>query len=161
MVGRETSTLVTVNAPNDLGEYTLATAAVARRLGVSIPTVTRHARAGAIPHIVTPGGWRRFRPSDVETFAATLTPSTVVTTPVPAGAAVTGPGALEGPGSEFAAAADVAPTGVAAAACSAATGSSSPTGSAALSVVPARTADGPGSGAAAPDPFFDATGEIR
>lgn len=40
----------------------------ARQLGVSSPTLRRWADQGAITHIVTPGGHRRFAASDIERF---------------------------------------------------------------------------------------------
>ncbi len=40
--------------------------AAAQRFGVSRDTLRRWADAGKIPVIVTPGGQRRFRPSDLE-----------------------------------------------------------------------------------------------
>lgn len=50
--------------PSEAEEY-LAPGAVARLLFVSARTVSRWADQGRIPHVVTLGGHRRFRRSDV------------------------------------------------------------------------------------------------
>lgn len=52
--------------------YELSPEDVAQRLGVSRQTISRWAANGELPCLVTPGGWRRFRDSDVETFIAAL-----------------------------------------------------------------------------------------
>lgn len=54
-------------------DYTLSTRDVADRLGIAQDTVSRWADDGRIACIRTPGGWRRFRPQDVEAFVASLT----------------------------------------------------------------------------------------
>ncbi len=51
--------------PSEAPEEYLAPADVARLLCVSARTVSRWADQGRIPHIVTLGGHRRFRRSDV------------------------------------------------------------------------------------------------
>lgn len=50
--------------PSEVEEY-LAPGAVARLLCVSARTVSRWADQGRIPHVVTLGGHRRFRRSDI------------------------------------------------------------------------------------------------
>jgi excisionase family DNA binding protein len=50
---------------SDAGEEYLAPGDVARLLCVSARTVSRWADQGRIPHLVTLGGHRRFRRSDV------------------------------------------------------------------------------------------------
>jgi excisionase family DNA binding protein len=52
-------------------EYTLTTGTVAEILEVSQDTVSRWADEGLLPHLRTPGKWRRFRPTDVERFKKT------------------------------------------------------------------------------------------
>lgn len=44
----------------------LTTAEVAERLRVSVATVNKYAREGALPAIVLPGGQRRYRVADVD-----------------------------------------------------------------------------------------------
>lgn len=44
----------------------LTTAEVAERLRVSVATVNRYARDGALPAVTLPGGQRRYRVTDVE-----------------------------------------------------------------------------------------------
>lgn len=56
----------------DASTYTLTTSEVAARLGVSQDTVSRWAKGKGLLCLVTPGGWRRFRPEDVDAFAASL-----------------------------------------------------------------------------------------
>jgi excisionase family DNA binding protein len=50
-------------------EKLLTPAQVARRFAVDPKTVTRWARAGLLPSIVTPGGHRRYRESVVDSLA--------------------------------------------------------------------------------------------
>lgn len=50
----------------------IGTSKVAALCGVSLSTVARWADEGRIPHLTTPGGWRKFRKSDVDAFIATL-----------------------------------------------------------------------------------------
>lgn len=53
-------------------DYVSSTEA-ARRLGVSACTVRRAVRRGALqPALQTPGGWLRFRASDVDTYRGHL-----------------------------------------------------------------------------------------
>jgi excisionase family DNA binding protein len=54
----------------EVAEYTLTTRDVAEAIGASITTVARHADAGTIPSIRTLGGWRKFRPADIDAFVA-------------------------------------------------------------------------------------------
>lgn len=54
--------------------YDLTPAAVGEILGVHWTTVNRWADAGLIPCQRTPGGWRRFKQTDVDTFLASLAP---------------------------------------------------------------------------------------
>ena len=56
----------------ELTDYDLTTTAVAKRLGVDGKTIARWADNGRLACIVTPGGWRKFRADDIDTFAATL-----------------------------------------------------------------------------------------
>lgn len=56
-------------------EYTLTTGDLADRFGVNIDTVARWADGDKLPCLKTPGGFRRFRPEDVDEFALTLLPS--------------------------------------------------------------------------------------
>jgi len=56
-------------------EYTLTTGDVAEQLGCGLTSVSRWADAGRLPYRVTPGGWRKFRPADVDAFAKTLEPA--------------------------------------------------------------------------------------
>jgi excisionase family DNA binding protein len=53
----------------DPREFTLSAGDAAGRLGVSRDAVSKWARDGRIPCLTTPGGYRRFRPVDVDTFA--------------------------------------------------------------------------------------------
>lgn len=55
---------------SDVSENYLAPGDVARLLCVSARTVSRWADQGRIPHIVTLGGHRRFRPEDVARLLA-------------------------------------------------------------------------------------------
>lgn len=55
-------------------DYTLSTGDVARLLGVNIDTVARWANAGKLPCLRTPGGFRKFRPEDVDALAASMLP---------------------------------------------------------------------------------------
>lgn len=50
------------------GRFDLTPREAAEILGVHHTTLKRWADAGLIPHIRTPGGWRRFRRADVEEF---------------------------------------------------------------------------------------------
>lgn len=50
--------------------YDLSPAAAARILGVHTDTVKRWAKGGDIPAFRTPGGWFRFRRSDLAAFVA-------------------------------------------------------------------------------------------
>jgi excisionase family DNA binding protein len=60
--------LGTVAAVMRDGWYT--TGDIARLVGVTDRTVANWARAGALPHSLTPGGHRRFLKIDVERFLA-------------------------------------------------------------------------------------------
>lgn len=65
--------------PED-GEVLLRTAEAAERIGVSQRTVLAWAQKGWLPSLLTPGGHRRYRASDVERHAASgplLTPAEV------------------------------------------------------------------------------------
>ncbi len=57
---------------SEAAEFTLTTSEAALRLGVHQDTVTRWAKEKRLPHMLTPGGWRKFRPRDVETFAQSM-----------------------------------------------------------------------------------------
>ncbi len=62
----------------------IATAAVARRLGVSRNTILRAVQRGEIrPALRTPGGALRFRPRDVDAYAARLADQATVVPPTP------------------------------------------------------------------------------
>lgn len=50
----------------------LTTGEAARILGVSPKTVSRWAAAGRIPHVVTPGGHRRFSPEAIRGVAPSM-----------------------------------------------------------------------------------------
>lgn len=56
----------------DSERYELTPADVADLLGVARQTVSRWAREGELPHLTTPGGWHRFRRSDVDAFIERL-----------------------------------------------------------------------------------------
>jgi excisionase family DNA binding protein len=58
----------------DVIEYTLSTGEVAKRLGYSLDTIARWADKGLIACWKTPGGYRRFRPADVDAFAHAAAP---------------------------------------------------------------------------------------
>lgn len=57
---------------NDPSAYTLSAAEAAERLGVSHDTLRRWVIEGLVPCIQRPGkrGNRRFRPEDIDVFAA-------------------------------------------------------------------------------------------
>lgn len=55
-------------------DYTLSTRDAASLLGVNLDTVARWADDDRLPCLRTPGGFRRFRPQDVDAFALTLLP---------------------------------------------------------------------------------------
>ena len=57
--------------PSGKGSY-IRTAEVARILRVSPKTVSRWAREGKLPHLVTLGGHRRFPAADIEQLAREL-----------------------------------------------------------------------------------------
>lgn len=59
----------------DPSQYTLSTRDVARRLGVNVDTVQRWTDSGKFPCVRTPSNFRRFRPEDIDTFAATMLPN--------------------------------------------------------------------------------------
>lgn len=48
----------------------MTTTEAARVIGCSIGSILNWARAGRIPHTLTPGGHRRFAANDVQRFAA-------------------------------------------------------------------------------------------
>ncbi len=54
-------------------EYTLTPQDVADQVGTTRQTVSRWARKGQIPCLTTPGGWRRFRQADVDSFLERIT----------------------------------------------------------------------------------------
>ncbi len=60
-----------LSAPVFREEYLRATQ-VADLLGVSAKTVTRYAKEGKIPHVLTLGGHRRYPAGPVHTLAAAL-----------------------------------------------------------------------------------------
>lgn len=49
-------------------EYSLTAGQVAALLHCGLSTVARWADKGDLPSQTSPGGWRKFRPEDVETF---------------------------------------------------------------------------------------------
>lgn len=117
-------------------EFSLTITDAAQRLGIHPNTLVRWTAAGRISCLRTLGGWRRYRPEDVDRLALELTSSTVGSSGVP--------------------------TADAAAVSPQSPGPVPPTGDAVPQLVHARAADGSGPGAspeAAPGPFFDATPE--
>jgi excisionase family DNA binding protein len=56
----------------ELRDYTWTTGQVAERLGVDESTVWRMTKRGWLDYVVTPGGHRRYRPSDVDRVAVRL-----------------------------------------------------------------------------------------
>lgn len=62
----EYATLTPVTNLDDL----LAPAQAAALIGVTAETIRRYAEAGRLPHLVTPGGHRRYRRSDVLALVA-------------------------------------------------------------------------------------------
>jgi excisionase family DNA binding protein len=52
-------------------EYDLSPSDAAAILGVHVDTITRWADNGTLPCFRTPGGWRRFRRSDIEAMLPT------------------------------------------------------------------------------------------
>lgn len=59
---------------SDPRDYTLSAVRAAARLGVSRDAISKWAREGLIPCLTTPGGYRKFRPSDVDEFARSMLP---------------------------------------------------------------------------------------
>lgn len=56
-----------------LSDFTLTTATAAERLGIKAKTFTRWANSDPeLPSILTPGGWRRYRPEDIDAFEQRL-----------------------------------------------------------------------------------------
>ncbi len=55
-------------------EYDLTTSDAAARLNASVDAVQRWADDGRLPCLRTPGGFRRFREVDVETFGQSMLP---------------------------------------------------------------------------------------
>lgn len=60
-----------MNRPSD---YTLTSGEAARLLGVNVDTVQRWADTRKLPCLRTPGGFRKFRPEDVDQLAASMLP---------------------------------------------------------------------------------------
>lgn len=58
-------------------DYSLTSGDAARRLGVNVDTVQRWADSDKLPCLRTPGGFRRFRPEDVEKLAVSMLPGKV------------------------------------------------------------------------------------
>lgn len=55
-----------------LADYTLTSAEAAERLGLNPKTFTRWATDEKVPHVRTPGGWRKYRPEDIDEFEKRL-----------------------------------------------------------------------------------------
>lgn len=53
-------------------DYDLSTGDVARQLHVHLDTVVKWADKGLLSCAKTPGGYRRFRQADIDTFAASM-----------------------------------------------------------------------------------------